>query len=156
MEKIRKYIGKIGKGIATTALAGYLALGSIGQARTETSFSTYFDAVERKEEIEEKIIDLCTDREFLKLDREFLKLDIAISGDYYGTLDSLTGTLDSLTKVLEGYDAKIDSVGKILVESDKGVYKLGREAQKLGTFTSKIKRKYFPVEDFCEKYYPTE
>ena len=54
MEKIRKYIGKIGKGIATTALAGYLALGSIGQARTETSFSTYFDAVERKEETEEK------------------------------------------------------------------------------------------------------
>ena len=57
---------------------------------------------------------------------------------------------------MEGYDAKIDSVGNILVESDKGVYKLEREAQKLGQIPSKIKREYFPVEDFCEKYYPTE
>jgi len=37
MEKIRKYIGKIGKGIATAALAGYIALGSIGQVKAASS-----------------------------------------------------------------------------------------------------------------------
>ena len=152
MEEIKKYIGKIGKGIATTALAGYLALGSIGQAKAmDPEDIAYFDAVERKEGIEQKVIELCTDR-------EFLKQDIATFGDYYGTLDSLT-------KVLEGYDAKIDSVGKILVESDKETYKLGKEAQKRGKLSlkRKIKREYFPVEDFCEKfdkfgchYYPTK
>jgi len=99
MEKIRKYIGKIGRGIAITALAGCLALGSIGQAKA-ASISTEVMSGKENTVVDTKSFGQITD--------DFSLFARTRAGSYQGKTD-IFSLLDLNYSIGSGVDAVFET-----------------------------------------------